>query len=257
MDLHKYSPEKPVAVVTGAARGIGLAISHRLAQAGHPLIVLDASDQIHQASRTLCELDVPVQSLQIDISNPAHVDSLPDRAGSLWLSVGVLVNNAGISPKQNGRKKHVHEMPVEEWLQVIDVNLTGTFRMMQQCLTVMKQNRWGRIVSITSQAARTRTVVPGAHYAASKAGITALSRVLAGEVASWGITVNCVAPGRIESEMTKEVGKDVNAQVVNSIPIGRLGAPDEVASAVAFLASKESSYVTGATIDVNGGAFML
>lgn len=248
---------KPVALVTGAARGIGLAISQRLAQQGHDLILLDSSDVVHQVAQVIGKQGRTVKSLQLDVSSGDEIATLAERAGSLWPLLGVLVNNAGISPKHEGRKKDLHEMPVEEWLRVIDVNLTGAFRVTQQCLTVMKQNRWGRIISITSQAARTRTVVPGAHYSASKAGVTGMSRVLAGEVAAWGITVNCVAPGRIESDMTRAVGDTINSQVATTIPVGRLGLPQEVASAVAYLASPDASYITGATIDVNGGAFML
>ena len=257
MDRNENVSEMPAAVITGAARGIGLAISERLVLSGYPVIMLDLTESVFGAAQSLSGFGVPIRAVQMDISNSGDVNSLPGRVGSLWSSVGVLVNNAGISPKHNGRKKNVDDMSVDEWMKVIDINLTGTFRMMQQCLPVMKKNRWGRIISITSQAARTRTVVPGAHYSASKAGITGLSRVLAGEVADWGITVNCVAPGRIESEMTSAVGQGVNSKVISSVPIGRLGLPTEVASAVSYLASRESSYITGATIDVNGGAFML
>jgi len=248
---------RPTALVTGAARGIGLAISQRLVQDGFALVMLDASDDVHAAAQNMARQGAVVESVVMDISDGHQVALLPEKAGVLWSSLGVLVNNAGISPKHNGRKKNVDEMAIEEWIKVIDVNLTGTFRVVQQCLPVMKENRWGRIINITSQAARTRTVVPGAHYSASKAGITGLSRVLAGEVATWGVTVNCVAPGRIESQMTQAVGESVNSQVATMIPLGRLGLPNEVASAVAYLASQDSSYITGATIDVNGGAFML
>jgi len=248
---------KPTALVTGAARGIGLAISQRLIEEGFALVMLDTNDAVHAAAQDIAKHGGVVKSVVMDISDGDQVALLPEKVGVLWSSLGVLVNNAGISPKHNGRKKNVDEMAIEEWINVIDVNLTGTFRVMQQCLPVMKENRWGRIINITSQAARTRTVVPGAHYSASKAGITGLSRVLAGEVAAWGITVNCVAPGRIESQMTQAVGASVNSQVATMIPVGRLGLPHEVASAVAYLASKDSSYITGATIDVNGGAFML
>ena len=248
---------KPTALVTGAARGIGLAISQRLIEEGFALVMLDTNDAVHAAAQDIAKHGGVVKSVVMDISDGDQVALLPEKVGVLWSSLGVLVNNAGISPKHNGRKKNVDEMAIEEWINVIDVNLTGTFRVMQQCLPVMKKNRWGRIINITSQAARTRTVVPGAHYSASKAGITGLSRVLAGEVVAWGITVNCVAPGRIESQMTQAVGASVNSQVATMIPVGRLGLPHEVASAVAYLASKDSSYITGATIDVNGGAFML
>ena len=120
----------------------------------------------------------------------------------------------------------------------------------------MMSNRRGRVVNITSQASRTRTPVPGAHYAASKAAIAGYTRILAGEVAEYGITVNCIAPGRIESKMTQEVGDLVNAELAKSIPMGRLGKPNDVAGVVEFLVSDSASYLTGVTIDVNGGNFM-
>lgn len=248
---------KPAALITGAARGIGLAISQRLAAEGFPLIMTDCSEQIHSVGETLRSEGATVVAAQVDVSQTEQVQALPDLASALWPSLGIVVNNAGISPKHDGRKKQVDEMDLQEWVRVIDINLTGTFRVTQQCLPVMKQNRWGRVISITSQAARTRTPVPGAHYAASKAGITGLSRVLAGEVAKWGITVNCIAPGRIESDMTQAVSGSVNGDLAALIPIGRLGRVAEVAGAVAFFASHDSSYITGATLDINGGNFML
>lgn len=248
---------KPSALVTGAAQGIGLAICKRLAAEGYPLIMADCNDVVHEAAACLANTGFIVKSVQLDVSQTDEVRDLPRRCKELWARLGVLVNNAGISPKHQGKKKLVEEMDLEEWLRVIDVNLTGTFRVTQQCLAVMKRNRWGRIINITSQAARTRTPVPGAHYAASKAGVTGFSRVLAGEVAQSGITVNCVAPGRIESAMTRAVDGAVNADLVSLIPIGRLGLPKEVAAAVAFFASTDSAYITGTTLDINGGNFML
>lgn len=248
---------KPAALITGAARGIGFAISKRLATEGYPLVMTDCSEQIHSVGEILRSEGATVVTAQVDISQTEQVHALPGLAGALWPSLGIVVNNAGISPKHDGRKKQVDEMDLQEWIRVIDINLTGTFRVTQQCLPVMKQNRWGRVISITSQAARTRTPVPGAHYAASKAGITGFSRVLAGEVAKWGITVNCIAPGRIESDMTQAVSGAVNGELAALIPIGRLGKVEEVAGAVAFFASHDSSYITGSTLDINGGNFML
>lgn len=248
---------KPSALVTGAAQGIGLTICQRLAKDGLPVIMADCSEAVFEAAAKLGARGARTLAVQLDVSQTQQVRQLPEVCGDLWPRLGVLVNNAGISPKHNGKKKLVQDMDLDEWVRVIDVNLTGTFRVVQQCLTVMKQNRWGRIINITSQAARTRTPVPGAHYSASKAGVTGLSRVLAGEVASDGVTVNCVAPGRIESDMTRAVDPSVNAALAAAIPVGRLGLPEEVAAAVSFLASQDAGYITGATIDVNGGNFML
>ena len=247
----------PSALITGAAQGIGLAISERLGQEGYPLIMIDRNPIVHDAGQTLRDLGIRVITAELDVSQSDQVSQLETIGGALWSRLSVLVNNAGISPKHQGKKKNVVDMDLDEWIRVIDTNLTGTFRVTKHCLPVLMANRWGRIINITSQAARTRTPVPGAHYSASKAGITGLARVLAGEVAAWGITVNCVAPGRIESQMTQAVTTDTNADLAQLIPLGRLGTPKEVAGAVAFFASKDSTYITGTTLDINGGNFML
>jgi 3-oxoacyl-[acyl-carrier protein] reductase len=236
-----------VALITGAARGIGMAIATRLAREGYKVVMLDLNPQIEQAAQALEVAGYEVRPLRLDISDEAAVLTLPERLGDWWPKLAILVNNAGISPKHEGKK---------EWRRVLDVNLTGTFLITKICLPILKSQGWGRIVMITSQAARTRTPVPGAHYSATKSGMTGFARVLAGEVARFGITVNCVAPGRIESDMTAAVGGEVNAQHAASIPAGRMGRAEEVAAAVAYLVSEDASYSTGAIIDVNGGSFM-
>jgi 3-oxoacyl-[acyl-carrier protein] reductase len=255
--ITEHAGTKPTALITGAAQGIGLAISKRLIQDGHPVIMTDRSSTIHEAGEALRDLGPRVITAELDVSDTKQVLAIAELGGDLWSNLGILVNNAGISPKHQGQKKKVVEMDLAEWIRVIDTNLTGTFRVTQSCIPVLIANRWGRIINITSQAARTRTPVPGAHYAASKAGITGMSRILAGELANDGITVNCVAPGRIESHMTQAVASDTNADLAKQIPIGRLGLPREVAAAVAFFASRDSNYITGTTLDINGGNFML
>ncbi len=245
-----------VALVTGAARGIGMAIAARLASEGHKVIMLDLNPEVGQAARSLQDAGYPVRPVCLDITDEAAVLTLPRHLGEWWPKFAILVNNAGISPKHEGKKRDVADMPLSEWRRVLDVNLTGAFLVTKTCLPVLKSHGWGRIIMITSQAARTRTPVPGAHYAATKSGLTGFSRVLAAEVADFGITVNCVAPGRIESTMTAAAGSEVNARHAASIPAGRLGRAEEVAATVAFLASHDAGYSTGAVIDVNGGSFM-
>lgn len=244
------------ALITGAARGIGFAVARRLAREGHPVVLLDSSPDVARSAWELSDAGYAARSLHVDITDEAEVQTLPDRLGDWWTRLAILVNGAGISPKHEGRKRLVAEMPTGEWQRVLAVNLTGSFWVTRACLPSLCAHGWGRIVMITSQAARTRTPVPGAHYAASKAGLTGFARVLAGEVAAQGVTVNCVAPGRIESSMTAAVDSSVNAAHAQTIPAGRLGTAEEVAATVAFLISSDAGYLTGATLDVNGGSFM-
>ncbi len=245
-----------VALITGAARGLGFSIAQHLAELGHPVILADSSPSVVESAQRLSESGLKARGLVLDVANEAAVRDLPVQVGDWWRKLSILVNNAGISPKTDGRKRRVAEMPSEEWQQVLAVNLTGAFLVTQTCLAPLCSRGWGRVVMITSQAARTRTPVPGAHYAASKAGLTGFARVLAAEVAGDGVTVNCVAPGRIASEMTQVTDAATNAALAASIPAGRMGRPEEVAATVAFLVSDGAGYLTGASLDVNGGSFM-
>ncbi|MBU1358455.1 MAG: SDR family oxidoreductase [Gammaproteobacteria bacterium] len=247
------------ALVTGAARGLGLAIATRLGHLGHPVVLLDASDDVETSAAQLRSDGIDAQGLRVDVSQDDEVRALPARLqalGTQWERLSILVNNAGISPKTDGRKRLVSDMPADEWRRVLAVNLTGAFLVTQTCLPRLCAHGWGRVVMITSQAARTRTPVPGAHYSASKAGLTGFARVLAGEIAVHGVTVNCVAPGRIASAMTAAIDPRQNAALAELIPVGRLGLPEEVAATVAFLVSEGAGYLTGASLDVNGGNFM-
>ena len=176
-----------VVVITGACGAIGSAIADRLGAAGWRLVLIDSSDHIHEKAKRLNETGLSVMGFQLDISEKSDIDLLPTMLGDWYAEVAALVNNAGISPKFNGSKRDVLTMPLEEWSRVIDVNLTGTFLITQKLLPPMIDKRWGRVVMIASQAARTRTKVPAAHYQASKAGVVGFARVLAGEVARFGV----------------------------------------------------------------------
>lgn len=247
---------RTVALVTGAAGRLGCAIASRLANDGHRIVLVDVAQSVHTQAQLLQNAGYEARALQLDITDPDAVATLPAQLEDWWQEVAILVNNAGISPKTDGKKRKIIDMPLEEWNRVFAVNLTGMFLVTQACLPALQQRGWGRIVMIASQAARTRTQVPGAHYQASKAGMVGFARVLAAEVARYGVTVNCVAPGRIESDMTAAVDAQVNEEVARSTPIGRMGRPEEVADAVGYLASDAASYSTGAILDVNGGSFM-
>lgn len=244
------------ALVTGSAQGIGFAISERLIDLGYSVAMLDVNPSVLESAQSLTTKNAVAKGFVFDLSNLISIGSLKDLIGEPLNNLSVLVNNAGISPKYLGQKRQFIDIPLDEWQRVIDINLTSSFLLTQICLIPMIKNQCGRVINITSQAARTRTPIPGAHYAASKAGIAGYTRILAGEVAQHGVTVNCIAPGRIESKMTAEVGDSVNAELAKSIPIGRLGKPRDVAGVVEFLVSESASYLTGVTIDVNGGNFM-
>lgn len=246
------------ALVTGAARGIGLGIAQRLLREGADVFLLDIEAKaLQEAFYLLPGHEGRVLAHTVDVSDESQVRACINEIVDQWGGIDILVNNAGISPKHNGRKASVAEMAVSEWRRVLDVNLTGAYLLSQACLPGMMERRWGRIVNIVSQAGRTRSELSGAHYGASKAGMASLARTLACEVGELGITVNSVAPGRIDTPMAQTVNEAVNARYRAAIPMRRFGSPDDVAAAVSYLASKHAGFVTGITLDVNGGAFMI
>jgi 3-oxoacyl-[acyl-carrier protein] reductase len=250
--------ETRLALVTGAARGIGRAITERLATAGYGVIAVDAlSEPLHLAATELKGRGLDVRPIVFDLADSEGIARLPSMIGDGFDKIAVLVNNAGISPKHNGTSARLCDIALAEWDRVMRVNLTAPFRLTQLCLPPMRSRRWGRIVNISSKGGRTPSGVAGAHYVSSKSGIFGLTKITAMEVAGDGITVNSIAPGRIETPMEMEADAETRARSILRIPVGRLGKAEEIAAAVAFLVSDEAGYVTGATFDINGGTLMI
>jgi 3-oxoacyl-[acyl-carrier protein] reductase len=246
-----------VSWITGAAGGIGLATCEKLANEGSHLVISDLNiGRLNVLSEQLKDKGVEVLPLQLDVSDQNAVkkagEIIKDRFGKL----DILVNGAGISPKGENGRIPIDQMSNDQWLKVLNVNLNGTFYCSQIAARLMKPAGKGHIVNIASLAGRTYSSITAAHYAVSKAGILALTRQLAGELGPYGIYTNAIAPGRIDTPMIWDVAKEVNDHVISKTPLGRLGTADEVAKAILFLASDDSSFITGAVIDVNGGTFM-
>ena len=238
-----------VVLVTGASRGIGRAIAIRLAEEGCDVAVnyrveREAAEEVAARVR---EAGGRALVVQADVSSPELVGAMVDRVEEELGPVDVLVNNAGI------HKHHKSwEMSTEDWQRIIDVNLTGSYLTSRLLGPRMAQRGWGRIIMISSIVATWGTDHE-AHYAASKAGMHGLAKSLALELSPGGVTVNAVAPGWIRTDMTGDTTEEALAEVIEDIPLGRVGEPEEIASIVAYLASPESSYVTGQVLHVNGG----
>ncbi|MCB4820955.1 SDR family oxidoreductase [Roseicella aerolata] len=251
------SPQDRVALVTGAARGIGAGIAARLAAVGHPVVLADVIDEVEATAAALRADGHQARAIRLDVADEAAVAALPIALGEDWPRLGILVNNAGISPKgPDGRARKIRDMPAEEWRRVLAVNLTGAFLVSQACLPPLRARRWGRIIMLTSQAARAKSQIAGAHYAAAKTGLMGFARSLAVECGPDGITVNSIAPGRIDTPMARGTTDAANAAFLTQVPMGRIGTPADVAEVAAFLASDAAGYLTGATIDIGGGSFM-
>ncbi len=243
--------EKRVALVTGASRGIGKAIAQRLANAGYAVAGTATSEGGAGAiSDYLSEMGATGKGYCLNVTEQESVDSVLQQIKEDLGAPVILVNNAGIT-----RDNIMLRMKQEEWDGVIDTNLSSVYRMCKACVRGMTKARWGRIVNISSVVGAMGN--PGqANYAAAKAGMEGFSRAMAREFGSRGITVNAVAPGFIDTDMTRELSDTQKETMLAQIPAGRLGDPDEIAAAVEFLVSDQAGYVTGATLPVNGGMYM-
>ncbi len=244
-------PVARVALVTGATRGIGRAIAITLGQAGHTVIGTATTESGAKAiTDYLQAAKIAGTGMVLDVNDAAASDQLLEEISQRFGAVGILVNNAGIT-----RDNLAMRMKDDEWDAVIQTNLNAVFRLSRGVLRGMLKARWGRIISITSVVGLSGN--PGqVNYAAAKAGVAGMSRALAREVASRGITVNAVAPGFIDTDMTKSLSDEQIKTLTSQIPAQRLGTPEDVAHAVGFLASEGAAYVNGVTLSVNGGMVM-
>ncbi|MDO2934213.1 3-oxoacyl-ACP reductase FabG [Paeniglutamicibacter sulfureus] len=244
-------------VVTGAAGGIGQGIVESFLATGDTVIAVDAVAEALSALRSNLGTDTDqLRTIEGDVTDPASWTQIATETVTSGAKEIILVNNAGISPKRDGERIPGVEVPYEEWARVLEVNLTGPFLGIQALAPLMKQAKFGRIINMSSLAGRDGGRLGGVHYAATKTGLLGVTRYFARELAPDGITVNAIAPGRIGVGMVGSVSEEVNSAYLSRIPVGRLGIANDVAQAVQYLAASDNGFVTGVTVDVNGGSYM-
>ena len=240
-----------VAVVTGASRGIGAAVARSLAEHGATVVGTATTGKgAQRVERMLREAPSPGRGLVLDVADTASVDAGFASLAADGLMPGILVNNAGIV-----RDTLFARMNDEQWEAVLNTDLTSLYRTCKACVRHLMRRRGGRIVNVTSVVAFTGNAGQ-TNYAAAKAGIVGFTRALAKELGGRSITVNAVAPGFVDTDMTRELGPEQHARMLDLVPLRRFGSPEEIAAAVAFLASPDAGYITGETLHVNGGMYM-
>ncbi|WP_368900958.1 SDR family oxidoreductase [Oceanobacillus oncorhynchi] len=240
-------------LITGGGNGIGCSIAKRFIQ--------ENTFKVFVVDNSFSELEkVPfyndIFTFRLDVNDAQKVEDTIKNILVQHGGIDILINNVGISPKENGIARTIENINLDEWNKVISTNLTSAFLFIKHTLPSMKDKNWGRIITISSQTARTAAKIAGLHYATTKSGLVGLSRQIAAQYGQYNITSNCIAPGRIESDMTNGVSNQVNEIFLEQNPIKRMGKKEEVASLVEYLAKDEAGYITGATIDINGGSFI-
>ncbi len=248
-----------IAILTGASGGIGKAIARDLAKEGVKLSLISHTRECHELAEEIKEYGQEVMTFMADVSKASDVKALVDATYKKFGRIDILVNNAGIAVRGS-----VEDTTEEDWDRIMSVNLKSVFLLSKETIKYMKQGKWGRIINIGSVVAKTSTnarpwLDPGSSsktgggaYAASKAGVHTITNTLAKELSAFGITVNCIAPGPIKTSMTPRLPDPMKEQM----PINRIGEPEEISAFVVFLASRQAGFMTGETIDVNGGLWM-
>jgi 3-oxoacyl-[acyl-carrier protein] reductase len=240
-----------IALVTGASRGIGAAIARTLGKQGAVVIgTATTQNGADQISAALQQAGIKGTGMALDVNDAAQVEVVLKQIAEQFGDIAILVNNAGVT-----RDTLLMRMKEEDWDTVLNTNLKSVWRMSQAVLRPMMKARYGRIVNISSVVGHSGNAGQ-TNYCAAKAGMGGFTKSLAQEVGSRGITVNCVAPGFIDTDMTKDLPEEQRARLLQQIPLGRLGAADDIAAAVAFLASPAAGYISGETLHVNGGMYM-
>lgn len=241
-----------VAVITGAGRGIGAAIARRLHADGLWVAALDIDlDSADRLARELDGTGETALAVRVDVASVEQVDAAIAAVEDRWQGVDVLVNNAARTVP-----KSIWDIPVDEWDGVLATNLRSALVATRRCAPGMRERGWGRVVNLASLAGQQGGLVAGGHYAAAKAGLLVLTKIFAKELAADGVTVNAVAPAAVRTPVMDDMDPEALAASESGIPVGRFGHADEVAGAVAYLCGADAGYVTGATLDINGGVFM-
>jgi len=245
--------ENKVAIVTGGARGIGKAIAQTFIRECAKVAIVDIEEirKLEAVKRDSEKMGGEVIPISCDITKNTDVKEMVDRVRKAFGRIDILVNNAGII-----RRGTIETVTEEDWDRVIEVNLKGTFNCCKAVAGIMKAQGYGKIVNVSSIAGKMGDITSAPGYGPSKAGVDALTKTLARQLAPYGINVNAVSPHAIETEMSAQWSQERRREIIASIPLGRLGRPEDVAEAVLFLASDEASFITGEILDVNGGALM-
>jgi 3-oxoacyl-[acyl-carrier protein] reductase len=240
------------AIITGGARGIGQAIGSAFIREGAKVCLVDVDQGVLETTKNKIRKNrEEILALACDVTKSADVKAAMNQVEKTWGRIDILVNNAGII-----RRGTIDTVTEEDWDRVIEVNLKGTFNCCKAVAGIMKQQRYGKIVNVSSIAGKMGDITSAPGYGPSKAGVDALTKTLARQLAPYGINVNAVSPHAIETEMSAQWPEERRREIIASIPLGRLGKPEDVAEAVLFLASDDASFITGEILDVNGGALM-